>query len=287
MGSELRVRGVEVPDHITSIWSAQALVDAPEKVEEVHRAYIDAGADVITLNNYAVTKPLLARARMDDRLAELTKKAIEIAHRARDSAAREVRIAGSLPPLATSYRADEVGPDDEILAQYREMTDLLAPHVDLLLCETLSCAREARAAASAATESGQTVWLSWTLQGRHPDHLPSGEHLGEAFDAIADLEIDAFLVNCCGANFVTRAVPILADRTDRPVGGYANTVDATPAEAGDEDVAPESIPRTLLDVEGYAAAAAEWIGAGARIVGGCCSTGPLHIQRLRTLIDEA
>ena len=193
MGSELRVRGVEVPDHITSIWSAQALVDAPEKVEEVHRAYIDAGAEVSTLNNYAVTTPLLARARMDDRLAELTKKAIEIAHRARDSAAREVRIAGSLPPLATSYRADEVGPDDEILAQYREMTDLLAPHVDLLLCETLSCAREARAAASAATESGQTVWLSWTLQGRHPDHLPSGEHLGEAFDAIADLEIDAFL----------------------------------------------------------------------------------------------
>ena len=287
MGSELRVRGVEVPDHITSIWSAQALIDAPKKVEEVHRAYIDAGADVITLNNYAVTRPLLSRKGMNDRIGELTRKAIEIAHRARDDAGRPVKIAGSLPPLATSYRPEEVGEDGELLSQYREMAARLAPHVDLLLCETLSSAREARAAATAATETGQTVWLSWTLQGQHPNRLPSGEHLDEAFDAIADLKVDAYLVNCCGANFVTRAVPLLAHRTKRPVGGYANAADAIPAAAGDPDVAPESIPRTLLDVEGYADAAASWIRAGARIIGGCCSTGPFHIQRLRQLIDAS
>ena len=285
MGTELRAQGVDVPDHITSIWSAQALAEAPRAVEEVHRSYIDAGADVITLNNYAVTRPLLSREGMDHRFGELTTKAIDLARRARDGAQRPVQIAGSLPPLATSYRSEEVGEDDEILSQYREMAEQLAPHVDLLLCETLSSAREARAAATAATETGQTVWLSWTLQGQHPDHLPSGEPLTEAFDAVADLEIDAYLVNCCGANFVTRAIPLLAERTDRPVGGYANTVDALPAEAGDAEVAPEAIPRTILNVEEYAEAAATWIDAGARIVGGCCSTGPLHIQRLRQLID--
>ena len=166
------------------------------------------------------------------------------------------------------------------------MAARLAPHVDILLCETLSCAREARAAATAACETNRTVWLSWTLQGQHPDHLPSGEPLESAFDAVADLPVSAYLVNCCGANFVTRAIPILMGRTDRPVGGYANTADVIPAAEGDAEVAPEEIARTLLDVEGYAQAARRWIEAGARIVGGCCSTGPAHIARLRALIDE-
>lgn len=286
MGTELRARGVEVPDHITSIWSAKALLDAPDAVEAAHRAYIEAGADVITLNNYAVTRPLLAREGLEGRFEELTDKAVALGCRARDAANKEVRIAASIPPLATSYRAEQVGEDREILEQYREMTTRLAPHADILLCETLSSAREARAAATAACETGRVVWLSWTLQGQHPDHLPSGEHLGAAFDAIEDLPVSAYLVNCCGANFVTRAMPILAARTDRPVGGYANTADVIPALDDDADVAPEDVPRRLLDVEGYAQAAQSWIAAGARIVGGCCSTGPSHIRRLRALVDE-
>ena len=286
MGTELRSRGVRVPDHITSIWSAKALVDAPEAVVAVHRDYIDAGADVITLNNYAVTRPLLSREGMDQDFPALTDKAIELGLRARDASKRVVRIAGSLPPLSTSYRAHLVGEDKAILADYREMAERLAPNVDLLLCETLSSSREARAAALAACETGLPVWLSFTLQGQQADHLPSGEHLKEAFAAVCDFEIDAYLVNCCGANFVTRAIPILASLTNRSVGGYANTADVLPAQPGDPEVEPEGIPRTVLDVEGYADTARDWISKGARIVGGCCSTGPLHIARLRTLVDE-
>ncbi len=286
MGTELRARGVEVLDHITSIWSAAALVDAPEAVTSVHRDYIEAGADVITINNYAVTRPLLARESMEDRFEKLTTIAAELGRRARDEAGREVRLAGSLPPLATSYRPGEVGDDDDILTQYREMAALLAPEVDLLLCETLSSAREARAAATAACETGKPVWLSWTLQGRHPNQLPSGETIEEAFSAIADLEIAAYLVNCCGANFVTAAIPRLLSLTDRRVGGYANAADTIPADESDPEIAPELIPRTALDVEGYAGAAGRWLAAGASVIGGCCSTRPDHTRRLRRLIDE-
>jgi S-methylmethionine-dependent homocysteine/selenocysteine methylase len=93
-------------------------------------------------------------------------------------------------------------------------------------------------------------------------------------------------VNCCAANFVTRAVGILAGLTDRPVGGYANAAEALPSEAEADPVEPEAWPRKALDVEGYAARVAGWIDAGASIVGGCCGTGPAHIARLRRLIDE-
>ena len=286
MGTELRTRGVEVLDHITSIWSAQALLDAPEAVMGVHVDYIEAGADVITINNYAVTRPLLARESMEERFTELTTIAAELGKQARDKAQCEVQIAGSLPPLETSYRPGEVREDDDILTQYREMAALLEPHVDLLLCETLSCGREAKAAATAACEIGKPVWLSWTLQGQLPNQLPSGESLEEAFEAIAHLDIDAYMVNCCGANWVTQAIPHLTALTDRRVGGYANTADTILAQEGDPEVAPELIPRTILDVDGYAEAAHRWLSLGASILGGCCSTRPAHIRRLRRLLDE-
>ena len=287
MGTELRARGVEVPDHVTSIWSAKALIDAPEAVLQIHRDYIEAGADVITTNNYAVTPQLLSREGLEDRFEELTVQAAELAGQARQIGSRPVRIAGSMPPLETSYRADLVGEDPAILQNYRRMAEILAPRVDILLCETMSSAREALAAATAATETDREVWLSWTLQGNRPDHLPSGETVREAYEATAHLGIGACLVNCCGANFVTRAVSILAGSTTLPVGGYANAANVI---AGAEDGgprAPERVEYEPLDVEGYTAAVAEWLEAGASIVGGCCSTRPAHISRLRRLLDDS
>jgi len=288
MGTELRERGVEVPSHITSIWSAQALMAAPDAVVEVHRAYIDAGADVITVNNYAVTPPLLAREQLEDQLEELTHRAVELALRARDASGRDVRIAGSLPPLETSYEAALVGEDEAILEDYRRIAALLAPEVDILLCETLSSAREAVAALRAAREHDREVWLSWTLMGDLPDRLPSGESVPEAFAAAESIGADAYLVNCCGANFVTSALPLLAGLTDRPIGGYANAAEVIP---GDPHAAQRpsyaELQRKPLDADGYADAAADWLRAGARIIGGCCSTRPAHVARLRQLIDRS
>jgi S-methylmethionine-dependent homocysteine/selenocysteine methylase len=285
MGTELRARGIEVPDHVTSIWSAQALIDAPASVLEIHRDYIEAGADVVTLNNYAVTPRLLARKGLEERFRELTLRAADLARQARDEEPRDVRIAGSLPPLDTSYRPELVGDDRAILEDYRRMAELLAPRVDILLCETMSSAREAVAAATAAAETDAEVWVSWTLKGNRLDRLPSGETIRTAVDALSDVPIDALLVNCCGANFVTQAVQTLSGLTTRPVGGYANATDVVPSDEPDDPADPEDVPHEPLDVEGYAAAVAEWIEAGASIVGGCCSTRPAHIARLRRLID--
>ena len=288
-GTELRARGIEVPSHITSIWSAQALYAAPDAVVAVHRDYMEAGADVITANNYAVTPPLLAREGIDDRFEELTRTAVALARQARDETGRDVRIAASMPPLETSYRANLVGGDDTILATYRGMAALLAPEVDILLCETMSSAREgaasARAACEASSDGGPEVWISWTLQGDRIGRLPSGETLAEAFAAVADLPIAAYLVNCCGANFVTEAIPELKALTDRAVGGYANAADVIPGGPSDAPSELEAVKRTPLGLQGYTDSVRRWIERGAAIVGGCCSTRPSHTAQLRELID--
>ncbi len=117
MGREFRFRGVDV---MRPIWSASALLDAPEIVRAVHRDFIAAGADVITTNTYGVIRADLAREGMEDRFAALNTFAGKLAVQARDEARRPVLIASSLPPLRGSYRPDLVGPFAEIEPLYRE-----------------------------------------------------------------------------------------------------------------------------------------------------------------------
>ena len=93
----------------------------------------------------------------------------------------------SLPPSAGSYRPDLVGRVEDIEPLYREQADLLAPHVDLLLCETMSSAAEARAAAMAACQTGKPVWVAWTLHEDRTGKLRSAETISQAAEVLSEL----------------------------------------------------------------------------------------------------
>lgn len=289
MGYELKLRGVKVPDHTTSVWSALALIEDPDAVISVHTDYIAAGADVLTTNNYTVTPPILSRESMGERVEELTGVAVDLAERACDAVGRRPRIAGSFPPLETSYRTDLIRHRGEVKAGYRRIAAALADRVDLILCETLASSHEAVWACEVAAETGLEYWLSWTLQGTRMNTLPSGESLPEAVAALGDLRPGAHLVNCCGANFVTTAIPDLVQLVDGPVGGYANAEWVTPGEYfRGAQANPEGAQRkvsSLLDPDEYASEAAKWVDAGATIIGGCCGTRPEHIRLLREMLD--
>jgi len=282
-GRELRRRGVPILD---TIWSANALVVAPNTVREVHLDYISAGADVITTNTYGIIRSELAKEGIQERYAELNRLAGRLARQAREEAGRNVAIAGSLPPLRGSYRPDLVGPFAELLPLYREQVELLEPYVDVFLCETMSSAAEGLAAATAASESGKPVWLSWTLDEDHSGRLRSGESVGQAAAAVAHLPIAAFLANCSAPESIAAAMPELAALRRGPVGGYANAFRPVPTDWVMEEDGLLPL-REDLGPEDYARHVARWRHEGARIVGGCCGTGPEHIARLRQLMDKA
>ncbi|MGD8384063.1 MAG: homocysteine S-methyltransferase family protein, partial [Lysobacterales bacterium] len=193
MGQELINRGAAAQG---VLWSAKALLDDPEAVVAVHEDYIRAGADVITANSYACIRNNFEPAGLLERLGEMNRLAAELAQKARDRCARPVLIAGSLGPQYGSYRPDLVGDYERTAALYREQADLLAPHVDFLLCETLSCRLEARAAAVAALETGLPVWLSWSIDDAGAARLRSGEPIESAWQDVAGLGLTAVLLNC-------------------------------------------------------------------------------------------
>lgn len=280
MGEELRRRS-SVADH--PLWSAQALVEAPDLVRAVHCDFIEAGADVVTANTYAIVRRRLAAVGLEGQFAELNRQAAQLAREARDAAGRDVRIAGSLPPQYGSYRPDTVRPLAEIEPLYREQAEVLAPHVDLFICETMSGIEEARAAASGAAATGKPVWIAWTLDDNSAA-LRSGETVEDAVAALDDLPVDAFLANCCAPESITRAMPALVRMAgDRPAGGYGNGFAAIPADWTVESGVDRLGARADLDPAAYAEHAATWIAEGARIVGGCCKIGPEHIAALDAL----
>jgi len=280
MGRELRFRGVDI---LNTIWSANALIVAPDIVRDVHRDYISAGADVITTNTYGVIRTDLAREGMEDRFAELNTLACRLAMQARDESGRHVLIAGSLPPLRGSYRADRVGDFEEIEPCYREQAELLAPHVDLFLCETMSSAAEGYAAAHAAVRTGKPVWVSWTLHEDHSGRLRSGETIVEAAAALADLPVGGMLANCCAPESIAAAMGQLMATGLPYVGGYANTFAPVPEDwtlDGEKETDGTLGLRDDLNPGAYAVHAARWLDAGATVIGGGCGTLPAHPAEL-------
>jgi S-methylmethionine-dependent homocysteine/selenocysteine methylase len=285
MGRELRMRGVEI---LETIWSANALITAPDIVRDIHRDYIAAGADMITTNSYGVIRQELAREGIAERFDELNRLAGQLAVEARDQSGRDVLIAGSLPPLRGSYRADLVGPYDEIEPEYANQAAQLAPYVDLFICETMSCGREGYAAAHGALRTGKPVWVSWTLHEDRSGRLRGNETIAEAAAEVAELPVTGMLVNCCAPESISAAMADLSATGYAFIGGYANTFVAIP-ETWTLDGASETdglIPlRDDLAPAAYLTFAREWLEHGANVVGGCCGTRPAHIAANRELID--
>ncbi len=290
MGTQIRARGYEVPSHHSSIWSAQALMDNPHIVKEIHKDYISAGAEIITTNNYAVTQNLLERENLGHRLEELTSLSIDIAKEAKKESGKNIKIAASLPPLDTSYRPDLVGDITSIEKKYMEIVDIVKDRVDLIIIETMSSSMEASGALSACAKADIEVWLGYTLQGIRKNILPSGENLIDAINKVKHFNISAYVINCSSANITTEAIKLLSNEIDKPFGGYANSVNVSQIINGENEVDnAENMQvkhQQLINALDYSVIVKNWIDDGATIVGGCCGTSPEHIKKISDLINH-
>ena len=284
-GEELFRRGV--PDD-RRIWSARALVEERyhEIVREAHEAFILAGSQTITANNYAVTPGV----GLIDRLEELTALAGRLAVEARDRAGRAgVRVCGSLPPLVESYRPDLVLPRDQAAPLYERIARALGSSADVFLAETLSSIDEALSAVEGAraADAEKEIWVSWTLGG--DGRLRSGEPATMAAERLIAEGASAILFNCSEPEAILIALAelqgaagvVAARRAGRVrLGAYANRLTPVAADfAMAETTAPQGM-RGDLDPGRYADFAAQWVALGAELVGGCCGIGPEYIREL-------
>jgi len=262
------------------LWSTRALIEAPECVLQIHAAYLEAGAEIVTANTFRTQRRALARGGLVEGDARLTRLAVELARLARSSfAAAAARrggesrprwIAGSLPPLEDCYRPDLVPPEDELAAEHECQASLLGEAgVDLILVETMNSRREARAAARAAARTGLPFVVSFVAWDG--DQLLSGEPLAEAAAEAAGLGALAVGVNCLPiANLAACHRALAGLRTPLLVSPNLGQPEPRSGFARDDSGEPHTFPDAF---EG-------WLAKDAVIVGGCCGTTPAHIAAL-------
>ena len=281
-GSELTRRAV---DTSLPLWSARALISAPEVLHQIHTDYLRAGAEILTANTFRTHRRNLARGGLGDQAPELTRQAVEIARIAlRDFAPpRECFVAGSLAPLEDCYSPQLVPLQADCEREHAEMArHLKEAGVDLILVETMNTVREGVAAARAARATGLPVVVSFVC--RTDGKLFSGESVTEAVEAVAPLHVLGLLVNCTPAPTIHQPFAELQaairglSMTSPPLvtGLYANIghTDDIAGWTNTDDVSPLE----------YARLATDWLKQGAYLVGGCCGTTPAHIAAVRMVM---
>ena len=266
-GTELQRRGFRLSN---DAWSAQALIDNPELVREIHLDYLRAGCDVVTTNSFRTTRRALSKIGMGQKAEELTKLSISLAKNAFSSACKPGFVAGSIAPLEDCF-SPELSPsnaDDEFF-EFAEW--LVEAGCDLLLIETMNNLQEVRAAIRSAQKCNTDFWLSLNPSNKDFSCLLSGEPILEGLKIAEGEGASAFLVNCAGMKVIENAVQSIVSANSKiPIGGYANN-----GVMGDDGKWDFSQNVSHREFAMHCKKLAEF---GATIIGGCCGITPEHLN---------
>jgi len=263
-------------------------ITRPEIIEEIHRAYLEAGADVIETNTFNANAISMADYRMEPHVAEINRSAAAIARRAADRFAsdsgRPVFVAGSMGPtnrtlsLATDVNRPgfrEKTYRDFVEAYAEQAAALVEGGVDLLLVETVFDTLVAKAALFAIErlfDEGVRrvpIMLSGTITDRSGRTL-SGQLIEAFWNSVSHVDLLSIGLNCAlGAREMAPYVEELSGLAPIAISAYPNA--GLPNAFGGFDETPEKM---AADLGGFARNG--WVN----IVGGCCGTTPEHIRRI-------
>ena len=266
---------------------------APQIIDEIHRAYLEAGADIIETNSFNANAISMADYRLEGLVREMNLAAARIARRAADAYSTPEKprfVAGSVGPTNKSC---SISPDvenpalrslhfDTLAAAYREqMEALIEGGVDLLLVETIFDTLNAKAAlwgARQAMEStGREVPIALSVTVTESGRTLSGQTLEAFLTAVSHAPILSVGLNCSfGARDMKPWLQRLAAIAPCYVSAYPNA--GLPNQLGEYDETPQSMAVQIK----------EFIDEGlVNIVGGCCGTTPEHIAAYQTLVTDA
>ena len=254
-------------------------VDHPDRTMRLHQAFIDAGADIILTNTFGANARRLMLHKLDDRTRELNASAARNARACADAAGRPVVVAGSVGP--TGDLLAPLGPidEDEATAVFAEQIEGLADGgVDVIWIETMSAPDEMRAAARAAMRIGvrYTLTASFDTAGR----TMMGLSPGAMTDFSTSLDVAPLAVGAnCGVGASDLLLSVTAMREAHPDLAIIAKANAGIPQWHDGHLHYSGTPELMAN---YARLA---VDAGARIVGGCCGTSPIHLASMHAALQ--
>jgi homocysteine S-methyltransferase len=296
LATELERRGADL-DY--PLWSAKALIEAPELIETVHYDYFRAGADVGTSASYQATfEGFAARGLDEGRTRELLRLSVALVRRARDRFWQDpANRAGRLRPLVAAsvgcygaflhdgseYSGDYGLSHDELREFHRDRLEVLAESgADLLAFETIPSQREAEALVSLLSERrarpAPPAWMSFSC--RNAREVSHGESFSEcAAVALSSPQVIAAGVNCTAPRFVSGLLGSLPHGIEKHLVVYPNSGELWDGKR--HAWKPGEAVEPCIEER-----ARDWYRLEARILGGCCRTTPRTIERLRRALEQ-
>ena len=275
MGTLLLDRGLNVS---LPLWSAKTLEKSGKVVEEIHKDYINAGAEIITTNTFRTTTRTFLKVTQGnlDKAREYAWNNCKIAVKAaKKVAGKNIFVAGSIAPLEDCYIPELFPGEKSGFLEFRELGKWLVElGVDLFLIETMGNVAEAKCALRAVNKYPIAKWVSFII--KDPQTILDGTNLKEG-SRIAESEgASVILINCSRLNDSIKALRILANTVSIPIGVYPNLGKTNPE--------PDGFIKELYSKEEFIKMMQEAIASGAKIVGACCGSTPQYIASLKDSI---
>ncbi len=246
----------------------------PDIVSEVHRDYVNAGADVVETNTFGANQFKLAPHGLDKKVYEINKRGAEIAKAATKDRAL---VAGSVGPLGVAIEPLSALSYDEAKDAFKEqIRGLVDGGVDLLILETFGLAKELEQAIRAAKEVAPDLPLIVQFTVNDDGALISGASLESGVQTISGYSFDVIGLNCSiGPRAMLEALENLKTLTTLPISVQPNA--GVPQNVGGRYI-------YMTSPEYVAEYAKRFIQTGASVVGGCCGTNPSHIRAIRRAV---
>jgi 5-methyltetrahydrofolate--homocysteine methyltransferase len=273
-GSNLFDRGLQSGD-APELWN----FEHPQRIADLQRAFVDAGADIILTNTFGGTRHRLKLHKAADRVAEINETAAQISRTEADRAGRVVLVAGSMGPTGEILQPLGLLSAEEARDAFAEQAAALARGgADLLWIETMSSVEETEAAIAGARTTGLPVvaTLSFDTNGR--------TMMGITPSDLAGMERRHHLA-ACGSNCGVSPSELVASILNLATAADPAAILVAKANCGipryvDGAIRFDGTPELMAE---YARLA---IDAGARIIGGCCGTTPEHLRRMHQALES-
>jgi homocysteine S-methyltransferase len=252
----------------------------PAAVAEIHREYIEAGAQLIITNTFGANRFKLSKHGLQDDVMEINRKGVELAKRIVSASFRDVLIAGDVGPLGVRIAPfGRVQPEQARAAFAEQIGALTEAGADLIVIETFSDLYEIREAIRAAKETCQLPVVA-SVTFTRDDRTLLGDDPMKVARLLRDAGVDVIGVNCSGGP--AQLLRILKQmRQAVPNGKFWVKPNAGwPEQVGGRIMYP-------ADDDYFGDYALSFRDAGACVVGGCCGTTPQHIAAMRKALNSS
>ena len=267
------------------LWTGMALISDPDIIKNIHKDYINAGADYISTSTYQVSYDRLKNmGYQSSEIKKVFQKSVDLVKEAikESGSKKEIKIVGSFGPFASydpnasEYVGEYNSTDDEIKNFHLNNINIIEEtDLDIILYETIPCLREIKVLSKVLSQTNKEIWISITCNENI--EFRDGSSFKEACKIISQIEqITTLGINCFS--------PLLFEKALKELKKYSNKKTLVYPNSGEKYNPKDKYWSGKNEFNNLMIK--NWLSLSPDIIGGCCRVGYNNIKKMREEIDS-